>query len=91
MAPEASLGNHVSLEEAESDVNFSFNVPSRLPRGTTLDKIYLHESGDSVRVYYSNPRIRSHCYSGGNSEIGIKFIFSDRDPSSPLQQAHAQN
>jgi len=80
MAPEGSLGNRVSLGEAQRGFNFSFSVPSRLPGGTTLDRIYLHENGDFVSVYYNNSRIQSHCYSGGKTEIEIKFIISDRDP-----------
>ena len=80
LSPEESLGQQVSLEEAQRGFNFSFNVPSFLPRGTTLDRIYLHESGDFVSVYYNNSRIQSQCYPGGRTEIEIQFIISDRDP-----------
>lgn len=80
MAPEDTLGNRVSLEEAQVGSNFSFTLPSRLPSGTTLDRIYLHENGDFVSVYYNNSRIQSQCYPGGRTEIEIQFVISDRDP-----------
>ncbi len=76
---EESLGDRVSLEEAQAGSNFSFILPSRLPSGTTLDRIYLHENGD-LSVYYNNSRIQSQCYPGGRTEIEIQFIISDRDP-----------
>ena len=77
---EESLGDRASLEEAQAGSNFSFILPSRLPSGTTLDRIYLHENGDFVSVYYNNSRIRSQCYPGGRTQIEIQFIISDRDP-----------
>lgn len=76
---EETLGDRVSLEEAQAGSNFSFILPSRLPSGTTLDRIYWHENGE-VNVYYNNSRIQSQCYPGGRTEIEIQFIISDRDP-----------
>ena len=62
---ESSLGDLVTLAEAQQNALFNFQVPRNLPAGTTLDRVYLASSKDLVLLFYDNPNLPRLSGSGG--------------------------
>lgn len=76
--PESELGDRVSLDEARDA--FKFNVPTYLPRGTTLERVYVGGiNGEVVSIYYDNRNLQSFVQSIKTSLV-ITIVQTDRDP-----------
>ena len=74
---ESSLGDLVTLAEAQQNALFNFQVPRNLPAGTTLDRVYLAGSKDLVLLFYDNPNLPRLSGSGGvttSLEITATFV-----------------
>ncbi len=74
---ESSLGDLVSLAEAQQNALFNFQIPSNLPAGTTLHRVYLAGSKDLVHIFYDNPNLPRLSGSGGvttSLEITATFV-----------------
>ncbi len=76
-ASESSLGERLSLAEAHQDALFSFKVPNSLPAGTTLDRVYISDSKETVYIFYNNPNLPLFTGSGSittSLQITTNFV-----------------
>ena len=74
---ESSLGERLSLAEAHQNALFSFNVPNSLPARTTLDRVYISDSRETVFIFYNNPNLPLFSGSGSittSLQITANFV-----------------